>query len=99
MDGWGVQKFCTLSCGALHIDDDGTKKYLWSLCLQLVQEALDNAREGRTCIVIAHRLSTIQNADIIFVMEDGQVLEKGTHQELLAKQGAYAGFVHNQKIH
>ncbi|KAK7093853.1 ATP-dependent translocase ABCB1-like [Littorina saxatilis] len=66
---------------------------------KLVQTALDNAREGRTCIVIAHRLSTIMNADIIFVMEDGQVLEQGTHQELLAKQGAYSGFVNNQKIH
>lgn len=69
------------------------------MCVQLVQTALDNAREGRTCIVIAHRLSTIMNADIIFVMEDGQVLEQGTHQELLAKQGAYSGFVNNQKIH
>ncbi|KAL8574859.1 hypothetical protein ACOMHN_044881 [Nucella lapillus] len=65
---------------------------------KLVQQALDNAREGRTCIVIAHRLSTIQNADVIFVMENGQILEKGTHQELLALQGAYAGFVGNQKI-
>ncbi|XP_076472534.1 ATP-dependent translocase ABCB1-like [Babylonia areolata] len=65
---------------------------------KVVQQALDNAREGRTCIVIAHRLSTIQNADVIFVMENGQVLEKGTHQELLALHGAYAGFVSNQKI-
>ncbi|XP_076472510.1 ATP-dependent translocase ABCB1-like isoform X2 [Babylonia areolata] len=65
---------------------------------KVVQQALDNAREGRTCIVVAHRLSTIQNVDVIFVMENGQVLEKGTHQELLALHGAYAGFVSNQKI-
>lgn len=77
----------------------GNERHYWSQCLQLVQTALDNAREGRTCLVIAHRLSTIQNADVIFVMENGQVLERGTHQELLAKQGAYAGFVHNQKIY
>ncbi len=44
---------------------------------QVVQEALDNARQGRTCVVIAHRLSTIQNADQIYVIRDGKVLEKG----------------------
>ncbi|XP_025081232.1 multidrug resistance protein 1-like [Pomacea canaliculata] len=65
---------------------------------KLVQAALDRAREGRTCVVIAHRLSTIQNADVIFVLENGQVLEQGTHQELITKKGAYAGFVSNQNI-
>ncbi|KAG7464134.1 hypothetical protein MATL_G00183980 [Megalops atlanticus] len=49
-----------------------------------VQEALDKAREGRTCIVIAHRLSTIQNSDIIAVMSRGYVIEKGTHDDLMA---------------
>ncbi len=49
------------------------------LCVRTVQEALDKAREGRTCIVIAHRLSTIQNSDIIAVMSRGYVMEKGTH--------------------
>lgn len=56
---------------------------------QTVQEALDKAREGRTCIVIAHRLSTIQNSDIIAVMSRGYVIEKGTHDHLMALQGAY----------
>ncbi|NXF07810.1 ABCBB protein, partial [Smithornis capensis] len=54
-----------------------------------VQAALDKAREGRTCIVIAHRLSTIQNADTIAVMAQGLVIERGTHQELMAMEGAY----------
>ncbi|XP_074483183.1 bile salt export pump isoform X2 [Sebastes fasciatus] len=54
-----------------------------------VQEALDKAREGRTCIVIAHRLSTIQNSDIIAVMSRGLLVEKGTHDQLMALKGAY----------
>uniref|UniRef100_A0A8C5RBN1 Bile salt export pump n=1 Tax=Leptobrachium leishanense TaxID=445787 RepID=A0A8C5RBN1_9ANUR len=54
-----------------------------------VQAALDKAREGRTCIVIAHRLSTIQNSDIIAVMSQGIVIEKGNHEQLMEKNGAY----------
>uniref|UniRef100_A0AAQ4Q1P5 Bile salt export pump n=1 Tax=Gasterosteus aculeatus aculeatus TaxID=481459 RepID=A0AAQ4Q1P5_GASAC len=54
-----------------------------------VQDALDRAREGRTCIVIAHRLSTIQNSDIIAVMSRGYVIEKGPHDHLMALKGAY----------
>ncbi|XP_035927908.1 bile salt export pump isoform X1 [Halichoerus grypus] len=56
---------------------------------KMVQAALDKAREGRTCIVIAHRLSTIQNSDIIAVMSQGKVIEKGTHEELMDQKGAY----------
>lgn len=56
---------------------------------QTVQLALDKAREGRTCIVIAHRLSTIQNSDIIAVMSQGVVIEKGTHKKLMDQKGAY----------
>ncbi|XP_005358340.1 multidrug resistance protein 2 [Microtus ochrogaster] len=60
---------------------------------KVVQEALDKAREGRTCIVIAHRLSTIQNADLIVVIQNGKVKEQGTHQQLLAQKGIYFSMV------
>ncbi|WP_348672774.1 lipid A export permease/ATP-binding protein MsbA [uncultured Abyssibacter sp.] len=55
-----------------------------------IQAALDGLMQGRTTLVIAHRLSTIQNADLIVVMDDGRVVEQGTHAELLAGNGAYA---------
>uniref|UniRef100_UPI00358FF9D4 bile salt export pump n=1 Tax=Myxine glutinosa TaxID=7769 RepID=UPI00358FF9D4 len=58
-----------------------------------VQSALDHARRGRTCIVIAHRLSTIQNADIIAVISQGEVIEQGSHKQLMAKHGAYYSLV------
>ncbi|XP_071977895.1 bile salt export pump isoform X2 [Engystomops pustulosus] len=54
-----------------------------------VQEALDEARQGRTCIAIAHRLSTIQNCDIIAVMAQGVIIEQGNHEELMSRKGAY----------
>ncbi|XP_068013050.1 ATP-dependent translocase ABCB1-like isoform X2 [Melanerpes formicivorus] len=63
---------------------------------KIVQEALDKAREGRTCIVIAHRLSTIQSADKIAVIDSGRVVEQGTHQQLLAHKGIYYSLVNVQ---
>ena len=56
---------------------------------KIVQAALDRAREGRTCIVIAHRLSTIRSADKIAVVNKGQLVEAGTHEELMELRGAY----------
>ena len=56
---------------------------------RVVQEALDTAVEGRTCVTIAHRLSTVRGADKIFVMNKGRVVESGTHEELLRNRGAY----------
>ncbi|XP_062983380.1 ATP-dependent translocase ABCB1 [Elgaria multicarinata webbii] len=63
---------------------------------KVVQEALDKARQGRTCIIIAHRLSTVQNADSIAVIQNGKVLEQGTHQQLLARKGMYYSLVNVQ---
>ena len=55
-----------------------------------IQKAMDNLMEGRTSFIIAHRLSTIKNADLILVMKDGDIIEQGNHQQLLAKNGFYA---------
>ncbi|KAM4688621.1 ATP-binding cassette sub-family B member 5-like [Discoglossus pictus] len=65
---------------------------------KVVQQALDQARKGRTCIMIAHRLSTVQNADIIVVMKNGKIIEHGSHQQLLARRGAYFDLVNAQTI-
>ncbi|XP_053289020.1 ATP-binding cassette, sub-family B (MDR/TAP), member 4 [Pleuronectes platessa] len=66
---------------------------------KVVQEALDQASKGRTCIIVAHRLSTIQNADRIAVLQGGVVVEQGTHQQLLAKRGVYHMLVTTQMGH
>ncbi len=63
---------------------------------KLVQEALDRLMQGRTTLVIAHRLSTIKNADLICVMHEGRIVEKGTHSELLALNGYYKHLVDMQ---
>ncbi|CAG8704588.1 8389_t:CDS:2, partial [Cetraspora pellucida] len=65
---------------------------------KVVQKALDAAAHGRTTIAIAHRLSTIQHADIIFVIKDGKIHERGTHQELLRQQGIYYTMIQNQDL-
>ena len=57
---------------------------------RLVQEAVDRLLQGRTVFVIAHRLSTVTHADQILVLERGEIVERGTHPELLAKRGAYS---------
>ena len=64
----------------------------------VIQEAMDKLTKGRTSFVIAHRLSTIKNADIILVMKDGDIIEKGSHKELLDKNGFYAELYNSQFV-
>ena len=61
-----------------------------------IQKAMDNLMKGRTSFVIAHRLSTIKDADLILVMKDGDIIEQGSHEELLAKNGFYADLYNSQ---
>ncbi len=61
-----------------------------------IQEAMDNLIKGRTSFIIAHRLSTIKNADLILCMKDGDIIEQGNHEELLAKNGFYANLYNSQ---
>jgi ATP-binding cassette subfamily B protein len=63
---------------------------------QKIQAAMDQLMEGRTSFVIAHRLSTIKNADLILVLKDGDVIESGTHVQLLAQGGFYAKLYNSQ---
>ena len=63
---------------------------------RIVQRAMDKLTQGRTSFVIAHRLSTIKNADLILVMKDGDILESGTHEQLLAENGFYAELYNSQ---
>lgn len=63
---------------------------------ELIQKAMDKLMEGRTSFIIAHRLSTIKNADLILVMNDGDIVEQGNHEELLKKNGFYANLYNSQ---
>jgi subfamily B ATP-binding cassette protein MsbA len=65
---------------------------------KLVQDALNKLLKGRTSVVIAHRLSTIQNADKIIVVDEGQIVEQGRHEELIAKGGVYARLIELQSL-
>ena len=62
----------------------------------LIQKAMDNLMQGRTSFIIAHRLSTIRNADLILCMKDGDIVEQGTHEELMARGGFYANLYNSQ---
>ncbi|KAK2022949.1 ABC transporter [Colletotrichum zoysiae] len=65
---------------------------------KIVQAAFERARDGRTVVAVAHRLSTIQNADVIFVFSEGRVVEKGSHHELISKQGVYWEMCQSQAL-
>ena len=64
-----------------------------------IQRAFDTMMKGRTSFIVAHRLSTIQDADLILVMRDGNIIEQGSHEELLAKRGFYSELYHSQFAH
>lgn len=63
---------------------------------KLVMDALDKASENTTCLLIAHRLATVRNADRIYVFDQGKIVEKGTHDELISQQGVYFNLVKAQ---
>ena len=67
-----------------------------SMTESLIQNALRNLLTGRTAVVIAHRLSTIRNADFICVIQDGKIMEKGNHEELLSQNGIYTSLYNRQ---
>ena len=69
-----------------------------SICIPRfrIQRAMDELTKGRTSFVIAHRLSTIKNADLILVMRDGDVIESGTHEQLMEQNGFYAELYNSQ---
>lgn len=65
---------------------------------KMLQEAMQTVMKGRTSFVIAHRLSTIKSADLILVINNGDIVEQGTHEELLAKQGVYEKLYNSQFV-
>jgi subfamily B ATP-binding cassette protein MsbA len=65
---------------------------------KLVQDALENLMKNRTSVIIAHRLSTIQKADLILVMNNGQIIEKGKHNELIELNGVYSKLIKLQSF-
>ena len=94
--GMKLQLACTLSHKAeLLILDEATSS-VDTRTEHSIQRAMDNLMKGRTSFVIAHRLSTIRDADLILVMKDGDIIEQGNHEELLAANGFYANLYNSQ---
>ena len=81
--------------GRLDATDEATSSVDTRTEMQ-IQKAMDNLMKGRTSFVIAHRLSTIKDADLILVMKDGDIIEQGNHEELLARKGFYADLYNSQ---
>ena len=96
----GQRQFLTIARGMIQdspflILDEATSN-VDTRTEELVQVAMDKLTEGRTSFIIAHRLSTIKNADLILVMKDGNIVEQGNHEQLMAKNGAYAELYNSQ---
>lgn len=77
---------------------DEATSYLDSITEHAIQKAMTSFRNGRTLVVIAHRMSTIRRADKIIVLDDGVVLEEGTHDELIRARGRYRDLIEHQKL-
>lgn len=84
-----------VDCSPLLILDEATSS-VDTMTEKVIQDAMDRLTEGRTSFVIAHRLSTIRNSDLILVMKDGNIVEQGTHDELLEKGGFYTDLYNSQ---
>jgi ATP-binding cassette subfamily B protein len=96
----GQKQLLTIARAVLHdlkilILDEATSSIDTRTEIQ-IQQAMDNLMAGRTNFIIAHRLSTIKNADLILVMENGDIVEQGKHDNLLAASGAYATLYNSQ---
>ena len=89
-----MAKLCRAHRGVVILDE--ATAHLDSESERFVQEALDSALVGRTSLVIAHRLSTVRAADLIVVVEDGRIVERGDHEALLAGDGLYADLYRTQ---
>ena len=87
-------RFCLKNPPILILDE--ATSALDSLTEKRIQHAFDELARGRTTLIIAHRLSTIRNASRILVIENGEIVEQGGHEELLAKNGAYAALWNTQ---
>lgn len=86
---------CMTSSAPLLILDEATSS-VDTRTEELVQKAMDKLTEGKTSFIIAHRLSTIKNADLILVMNEGNIIEQGNHEELLKQNGFYAKLYNSQ---
>jgi len=94
---FGPQARALLKDAPILILDEATSA-LDTVSEKLVQQALERLVAGRTVLVIAHRLSTVQSAQSIIVMRDGQAVEEGSHEQLLAAGGQYAELVQGQTL-
>ncbi|MGT2756902.1 ABC transporter ATP-binding protein [Streptococcus ovuberis] len=88
----------TLACDPKILILDEATSHIDTETEEIIQKAMDVLKEGRTTFIIAHRLSTIQNADQILVLHEGQIVERGNHQELLAQNGRYAAMYRIQQV-
>ena len=93
----GITEAPILKKSSIILLDEATSS-LDSESEKLVHEALEKQMKNRTSLIIAHRLSTIQKADVILVVNDGKIIEKGKHEELISKNGVYSKLIKLQSF-